>query len=164
MNKFAKIKLELAKLIASLGSIKTETAELFYAEDELAIGNGLYVESEGEYIPATDGDYMLDGKTYKVKDGVLVEIVEKEEVVAEEPKDDVVEIVEKILAKIAELETKINGIEASKEEMKDKLTATEDKVNKICQMSAVESVENEIEKEDNNSRFKDILAGIKNAN
>ena len=57
-------------------TITTDKGELSY-NGELAVGTEVFVVGEnGESIPAEDGDYKIDGKTIKVVDGKVSEIVE----------------------------------------------------------------------------------------
>ena len=57
-------------------TITTDKGELTY-NGELAVGTEVFVVDEnGESIPAEDGDYKIDGKTIKVVDGKVSEIVE----------------------------------------------------------------------------------------
>lgn len=57
-------------------TITTDKGELTY-NGELAVGTEVFVVGEnGESIPAEDGDYKIDGKTIKVVDGKVSEIVE----------------------------------------------------------------------------------------
>ena len=57
-------------------TITTDKGELSY-NGELAVGTEVFVVDEnGESIPAEDGDYKVDGKTIKVVDGKVSEIVE----------------------------------------------------------------------------------------
>jgi len=61
---------------AVMETITTDKGELTY-NGELAVGTEVFVVDEnGESIPAEDGDYKIDGKTIKVVDGKVSEIVE----------------------------------------------------------------------------------------
>ena len=58
-------------------TITTDKGELTY-NGELAVGTEVFVVDEnGESIPAEDGDYKIHGKTIKVVDGKVSEIVEE---------------------------------------------------------------------------------------
>lgn len=57
-------------------TITTDKGDLTYT-GELAVGTEVFVVGEdGESAPAADGDYKVDGKTIKVVDGKVSEIVE----------------------------------------------------------------------------------------
>lgn len=61
----------------NLASVATDGGDLSY-EGELEVGTAVYVtDDEGNQTPAPDGDYKTtDGKTIKVADGKVTEIVE----------------------------------------------------------------------------------------
>ncbi len=65
-------------------TITTDKGDLTYT-GELAVGTEVFVVGEdGESIPAADGDYKVEGKTIKVVDGKVSEIVEDAPAPAEE--------------------------------------------------------------------------------
>ena len=68
-------RLKLAKMILKFGSIQTDNGELQY-EGELGTGLDVFVESEGDLIPAPDGEYKSEDKTIVVEGGKIKEIVE----------------------------------------------------------------------------------------
>ena len=70
------------------GRVVTEDGDLLYEGDEdLAAGVAVFVEREGEVVPAPDGEYRTaDGKVIRVADGVVAEIIDPEAEVA--PVDD----------------------------------------------------------------------------
>ena len=89
MSKLGKLKLELAKLLASFSELKTDKGILSWpAEGEVEIGFDVYVLDEnGEYIAPEDGDYVTeDGKVITLVNGKVDAITEPEtEPAAEEP-------------------------------------------------------------------------------
>lgn len=118
--------LKLAKMIMNLAEIETDKGVLTY-EGELVEGTELFIEKEGEIVPAEDGEYKVEDKTIVVAEGKVKEIIEVEkepeveetiEIVAEEVVEEVVieepkaeEKDEKDL-RIEELETKVAELEA----------------------------------------------------
>ena len=65
-------------------TITTDKGDLTYTGD-LAVGTDVFVVGEdGESAPAADGDYKVDGKTIKVVDGKVSEIVEDAPATTEE--------------------------------------------------------------------------------
>ena len=83
-------------------TITTDKGDLTYSGD-LAVGTEVFVVVEdGESIPAADGDYKVDGKTIKVVDGKVSEIVEDAPSTAEETAE-----VAELKAQIKELQEKI---------------------------------------------------------
>ena len=75
-----------------LGRVATDRGDLFWeGEDELREGAMVYVEREGETVPAPDGDYKTeDGTTIRVEGGAVAAIIDPEAEVAPEadPRDE----------------------------------------------------------------------------
>jgi hypothetical protein len=87
MSKLQKIKEMLSKMaevLVTCGSVATDKAILYWDGDEdLKVGDAVYIDNEGEQAPAEDGDYVAeDGKTIVVAEGKVSEIKDAE--VAEE--------------------------------------------------------------------------------
>lgn len=140
-------RLKLAKLLLKFAEVETDKGLLTY-EGELVVGNEVFIEKDGELIPAEDGEYVAEDKTIIVKDGKIAEIVEvntegeqpmPEEGVMiegegeENPTDNTIKEDEKDV-KIAELEAvivekdkEIESLKAEIEEMKTKLQMSTDK-------------------------------------
>lgn len=160
MSKLTKIRLELAKLLAEFGSVKTDKNILhWYSEEDLQAGMDVYFEVDGEYTPAEAGEYVTeDGKTIVVADGKVESIVDPvaEVDAAEDPNietdgveetetdamdaihreiNELYEIVDKLVKKVAEIE--------------GRNTEVEKKVEEMSSAPAADSVEVEIKKEDN---------------
>lgn len=72
MSKLTQIKLALSKL---LSNFSTEGKLTWTEEGPIEVGYEVYTEdSEGNYIPAEDGEYTLGEKTVKVEAGTVVSI------------------------------------------------------------------------------------------
>lgn len=106
-----------------LNTIATDKGELRY-EGELAVGTEVFALTlEGEVVPAGDGDYLLeDGRTLKVAEGKVAEIVEAapaeeptEEAMAEETPAES----EEVAALKAEIERLLEEIKELKKENKE---------------------------------------------
>ena len=137
-----KFMLKLARMVMKFAEVETDKGLLTY-EGELVVGNEVFIEKDGELIPAEDGEYVAEDKTIVVKDGKIAEIVEvnteDEQPVpiegedVENPTDNTIKEDEKDL-KIAELEAviaekdkEIESLKAEIEEMKTKLQMSTDK-------------------------------------
>ena len=133
-------RLKLAKLLLKFAEVETDKGLLTY-EGELVVGNEVFIEKDGELIPAEDGEYVAVDKTIVVKDGKIAEIVMKEDEQpvpiegedVENPTDNTIKEDEKDV-KIAELESviaekdkEIESLKAEIEEMKTKLQMSTDK-------------------------------------
>ena len=121
-------------------TITTDKGELTY-NGELAVGTEVFVVDEnGESIPAEDGDYKVDGKTIKVVDGKVSEIVEDAPV--SEPASE--------SAEIAELKAQIKELKAKIEEM-SKMSAAKPAHQEVVQ--SVEMGKTGIKRLDNLAKF-----------
>ena len=129
---------------AGMETITTDKGELTY-NGELAVGTEVFVVGEnGESIPAEDGDYKIDGKTIKVVDGKVSEIVE-DAPVAEPASEPVAES-----AEIAELKAQIKELKAKIEEM-SKMSAAKPAHQEVVQ--SVEMGKTGIKRLDNLAKF-----------
>ena len=125
-------------------TITTDKGELSY-NGELAVGTEVFVVDEnGESIPAEDGDYKVDGKTIKVVDGKVSEIVE-DAPVSEPASEPAAES-----AEIAELKAQIKELKAKIEEM-SKMSAAKPAHQEVVQ--SVEMGKTGIKRLDNLAKF-----------
>lgn len=70
--------IKLWKQMLQLAEIETDKATLI-VESEVAEGVEVFVEQDGEYVPAEDGEYEAEDKIIVVADGKVAEIRVKEE-------------------------------------------------------------------------------------
>lgn len=133
--------MKLAKMIMRLAEVETDKGVLVY-EGELIEGTEVFIEKEGEMVPAEDGEYKVEERTIVVEGGVVKEIVEvekpveeviieaEEEVIIEEPKaeekDERDERIAELEAKVAELEAIIAEKDAVIAEQQAKLEMSAD--------------------------------------
>lgn len=133
-----------AKLILKLGEVTTDKGVLI-VDGDIEIGKPVFVEVEGEPVPAENGEYTLeDGKVIVVTDGIVTEIKGNEvveepkeeetlegtpEETPEEPQEDEKDLrikelekeLEEKTAKIAELEAEIATLKGTVAEQEEKL-------------------------------------------
>mgnify|MGYP002512815132 FL=1 len=155
--------LKLAKMILSIQEIESDKGTLIINEP-LAVGVEVFTEVEGEVVPATDGEYIVDTNKVEIKDGKVesIEVVETEEVAEETTEEIVEEVVEEKLEeepateepveepqtepnekdlRIEELEGLLKDRDAVIEELTAKIKELEEQVNKPVEepvkMSAV---------------------------
>lgn len=171
MSKLGKLKLELAKLLASFSELKTDKGVLSWpVEGEIEIGFDVYVLDEnGEYIAPEDGDYVTeDGKTITLANGKVEAITEPEteaevepepepeaeetveaaeEPVAEPAVEPEAEVVEDdgIRKEIDALYEVVNQLVKKVAELEGKTNETSETVVKMSKMSAAMSAQEEIE-------------------
>lgn len=171
MSKLGKLKLELAKLLASFSELKTDKGILSWpVEGELEIGFDVYVLDEnGEYIAPEDGEYVTeDGKTITLANGKVEAITEPETETEVEPEpepeaEETVEAAEEpvveptvepeaevveddgIRKEIDALYEVVNQLVKKVAELEGKTNETSETVVKMSKMSAAMSAQEEIE-------------------
>lgn len=181
MNQLNKIRLQLAKILASFKDLKTSNGILYWASDEdLTVGLDVYLLNEdGEYVEAADGEYIDEdervitveaGKVVSIKDkeaeapvevapveeapvDVNIEVNAEEEVPAPEApvEEPVVDAVEELRKEVNELYSIVDALIKEVAAMKDKEVAVEEQLSKIGKMSAAFSAEEEIKTIDTKS-------------
>lgn len=170
MNELTKIRLRLSKLLVKLSEVPTDLGVLYKSEDgEFVVGDLVYVtEESGEFIPAPTGDYKADKVTYKVVDGKISEIVEEtvEEPVKEELEDvpspdgseeAVPEAIVEIRKEVNELYDIVDKLVKKMEEIDSKIADNQTTIEKMSSMSAAKPAVEEIEKVSKSQSFKDIV-------
>ena len=170
MNELTKIRLRLSKLLVKLSEVPTDLGVLYKSDDgELVVGDLVYVtEESGEFIPAPTGDYKAEKVTYKVVDGKISEIVEEtvEEPIKEELEDvpspdgsveAVPEAIVEIRKEINELYNIVDKLVKKMEEIDSKIADNQTTIEKMSSMSAAKPAVEEIEKVSKSQSFKDIV-------
>ena len=78
MNKSKTLRLQLARLMKFYNELLTEQGVLA-TEGEFEVGAEVYALNEdGEFVPAADGAYVVEGTTYTVSAGVITAIEKAE--------------------------------------------------------------------------------------
>ena len=170
MNELTKIRLRLSKLLVKLSEVPTDLGVLYKSEDgELVVGDLVYVtEESGEFIPAPTGDYKAEKVTYKVVDGKISEIVEEtvEEPIKEELEDvpspdgsveAVPEAIVEIRKEVNELYNIVDKLVKKMEEIDSKIADNQTTIEKMSSMSAAKPAVEQIEKISKSQSFKDIV-------
>lgn len=163
--------LKLAKLVMQFGECNTDKGILTYDGGELTVGTEVFVEVEGEYVPAPDGEYLAEGQKVKVKEGKVdeIEAIEPEpEPMPEpeptqmldeptpEPEPEPVDRTAELEAEVARLQeelaakdTEIEGLKADNERLvaevetlKNKPIEDPIKMNKTEQFEKIYNIEN----------------------
>lgn len=170
MNELTKIRLRLSKLLVKLSEVPTDLGVLYKSEDgELVVGDLVYVtEESGEFIPAPTGDYKAEKVTYKVVDGKISEIIEEtvEEPIKEQLEDvpspdgseeAIVEAIVEIRKEVNELYDIVDKLVKKMEEIDSKIADNQTTIEKMSSMSAAKPAVEEIEKVSKSQSFKDIV-------
>ena len=145
MSKLTQIKLELAKILAQFSDVKTNNGVLTWDSDEdLRAGMDVYVMNEnGEYNPAEDGEYVSeDGKTILVKDGKVESItdpkaeIDPEEPVEEVPVETAEEPVDPVVETDGDKETETDAIDAIHREINELYDVVRKLIDKVAELEA----------------------------
>lgn len=127
-----------------LGKVATDKGELSYEGEELTEGAEVFVEVEGENVPAEDGEYKTeDGKTIVVKDGKVESITDapSEEVETEmEGEEDV----DALKAENEALKAENEALKAELDALKGELAEATEEVAKLQKMSAAKAAHAEV--------------------
>lgn len=109
-------RLKLARMIMQFSEIETDKGVLI-CDGTLEVGKEVFMEVEGELIPAADGEYISGDNIYTVSEGKISEIKEVE--IEEEPEEPMTptdpspdEYEDERDARIVELESKVTELEA----------------------------------------------------
>ena len=68
---------KLKKALLQLSEIATEEGVNLIADGEVEVGAEVFVNGDEGLVPASDGTYNYDGKTYTVEGGIVTAIVEQ---------------------------------------------------------------------------------------
>lgn len=141
---------KLSKMLVKLSETKTDKGVLI-ADDELAVGVEVFIDTEGELTPAEDGEYLTEDSKIVVKDGKVEDIQMIEDVKKEVKNEDIVEeVLEEPVApqedekdaKIKELETLLEEKEKLVKELEEKVKELEDKLAEPAEQSVKMSKQN----------------------
>lgn len=150
------------KKLVKFSEIATDKGILLIQEgDEFAIGTEVYVEVEGEWVAAEDGEYKLeDGKVVTVLEGKIadikdpeaieepaVEIEAEEEVVVEEP------VVEPQPEERDVHQEEIDALKAEIAALKEEIQTIKNSLAEIVQKPIVEPIVEEFEKVKETAKF-----------
>lgn len=152
------------KKMVKFESIATDKGILLIQEgDEFAVGTEVYVEVEGEWVSAENGEYKLeDDRVVVVEEGKIAEIKEPEveEPVVEEEPEVVVEaeeeapveevVVEPQPEERDDKQEQIDALKAEIAEMKAEIEGLKNSIAEIVQKPIVEPIVEEFENVKNN--------------
>ena len=109
---------KLMKKLVKFSEISTDKGILLIQDgEEFAVGTEVYIEVEGEWVSAEDGEYKLeDGKVVSILEGKIAEIKDPEEI--EEPAEE--KPAEEVEAAEEEIVVEEEPVEPTPEERDDK--------------------------------------------
>lgn len=125
-------RLKLAKMLLQFGTLLTDSGTLHY-EGDLVEGLEVFIEQEGELIPAPDGEYKTEDVTVTVVGGRIETLVEKA-VEEEKPEEETTTELETLeeetpTAEIEALKEENEKLKAEIEELKKQLEEANEKLN-----------------------------------
>lgn len=147
MDILKKIKQLLADAEVALRAITTDKGNLVWEEDvEIAKDIKVFKEDdEGNRTPAEDGDYRLeDGRTVRVAEGVVVEVIEaeqREEEMAEEVENPTNDGEESDTEAIVEIRKEINELYAKVDRIERAIATLAEEVGKLRKEPAAMSAQ-----------------------
>lgn len=120
-------RLKLMKYLQLYKEIVTDKGTLIAEENEITVGSEVFIDENGNIVPAPNGTYENIEYIITVEEGVVKEIIEKEKEEEVETVETKEEIIEKPVEEVFENaeETKEETSETTTEEVKDE-TSTEE--------------------------------------
>lgn len=122
MKKMSLFMARIARALMKMAEMLTIDGRTLIYEGEMAVGTDVFIEDteNGEMQPAPDGMYETDTLIITVADGVVTEIRSKEQDAEDEnPEDtedenapDYAAAIEMLVAKVAELESRLSAVES----------------------------------------------------
>ncbi len=123
--KLSQVKLKLAKMLVNFEEVIVDGITYTY-EGALDYGTEVFIEKEGELVPANEGEFTVEDKIYTIQagkitkingeeEGTVEETIEMEEVIEETIEQEIAEEIVEIQEEKEEQE----AIEEVKEEMFD---------------------------------------------
>ena len=120
-------RIKLMKQLLKFGSATSDKGELYY-EGEVGKDLEVFVEGEdGEMVPASDGEYVVDKQIWVIVEGKVSEIKEVEP--EAEPKPEVVEQVDE--TKPVEPTEEVKALEAKVKELEELVAAKDEEINQL---------------------------------
>ena len=120
-------RIKLMKQLLKFGSVTSDKGELYY-EGEVEVGLEVFVEGEdGEMVPATDGEYVVDKQTWVVVEGKVSEIKEVEP----EAEPDAVVVEQEEEQKPVEPSEEVKALEAKVKELEELVAAKDEEINQL---------------------------------
>ena len=138
---------EVAPVSEDMGKIPTDKGDLLWeGEEDLKEGVSVFVEKDGENVPAEDGDYTTeDGKVIKVADGKVESITDTEAEVAEEMEGETPEEIDALKAENESLKAENESLKAELEELKKSLESANAEMTKLKKTPAAKPAHEVVE-------------------
>lgn len=137
---------EVEPVSEEMGKVATDKGDLLYdGEEDLKEGDSVFVEKDGESVPAEDGDYTTeDGKVIKVVDGKVESITDDSAEVAPEMEGETQEEIDALKAENESLKAENESLKAEIEKLKNALATAESEMTKLKKTPAAKPAHEEV--------------------
>ena len=137
---------EVEPATEKMGKIATDKGDLLYdGEEDLKEGDAVFVEKDGENVPAEDGDYTTeDGKVIKVVDGKVASITDSAAEVAPEMEGETQEEIDALKSENESLKAENESLKAEIEKLKNALATAESEMTKLKKTPAAKPAHEEV--------------------
>ena len=137
---------EVEPVSEEMGKGATDKGDLLYdGEEDLKEGDSVFVEKDGESVPAEDGDYTTeDGKVIKVVDGKVESITDPVAEVAPEMEGETQEEIDALKAENESLKAENESLKAEIEKLKNALATAEAEMTKLKKTPAAKPAHEEV--------------------
>ena len=137
---------EVAPTNEEMGSKTTDKGELIWdGEEDLKEGDSVFVDKDGERVPAEDGDYTTeDGKVIKVVDGKVKSITDPVAEVAPEMEGETQEEIDALKSENDSLKAENESLKAEIEKLKNALKTAESEMTKLKKTPAARPAHEEV--------------------
>ena len=137
---------EVAPTNEEMGSKTTDKGELIWdGEEDLKEGDSVFVDKDGERVPAEDGDYTTeDGKVIKVVDGKVKSITDPVAEVAPEMEGETQEEIDALKSENDSLKAENESLKAEIEKLKNALKTAESEMTKLKKNPAAKPAHEEV--------------------
>ena len=137
---------EVEPATEEMGKVSTDKGDLLYdGEEDLKEGDAVFVEKDGENLPAEDGDYTTeDGKVIKVVDGKVASITDPAAEVAPEMEGETQEEIDALKSENESLKAENESLKAEIEKLKNALATAESEMTKLKKTPAAKPAHEEV--------------------
>ena len=137
---------EVEPATEEMGKVSTDKGDLLYdGEEDLKEGDAVFIEKDGESVPAEDGDYTTeDGKVIKVVDGKVASIIDSAAEVAPEMEGETQEEIDALKSENESLKAENESLKAEIEKLKNALATAESEMTKLKKTPAAKPAHEEV--------------------
>ena len=137
---------EVEPVSEEMGKVATDKGDLLYdGEEDLKEGDSVFVEKDGDNVPAEDGDYTTeDGKVIKVVDGKVESITDDSAEIAPEMEGETQEEIDALKSENESLKAENESLKAEIEKLKHALATAESEMTKLKKTPAAKPAHEEV--------------------